>query len=367
MMNSNKEILSLEFKSVVKKFPGITAVNNVDLQVGKGKVFSLLGPSGCGKTTALRMVAGFEFPDEGQILIDNKVVNNIPAYRRECSMVFQTLALFSHMTVAENIAYGLERRKTPKKMIREKITEMLKLIQLEGLEERRPDQLSGGQRQRVALARSLVLNPRILLLDEPLAALDRKLRKDMQVELKQIQRKVGTTFFYVTHDQKEALSLSDTIAVMNKGKLVQVGTPDEIYEKPKTKFIADFMGGSNIFTGKISGSGDGKVELKTDHGLKMMALKTDQLNETVTGISVHAELVELLPFKSDFEGENIFKGRVTEMIYQGDFIETRLLLEQSGDLLVSHLKSSIGRKMQLAPGDQVLAHWDLESSNLLTD
>jgi len=365
-MNNNNELLSLELKNVVKKFPGITAVNNVDLQVGKGKVFSLLGPSGCGKTTALRMVAGFEFPDEGQILIDNNIVNNIPAYRRECSMVFQTLALFSHMTVAENIAYGLERRKTPKKMIREKITEMLRLIQLEGLEDRRPDQLSGGQRQRVALARSLVLNPRILLLDEPLAALDRKLRKDMQVELKQIQRKVGTTFFYVTHDQKEALSLSDTIAVMNKGKLVQVGTPNEIYEKPKTKFIADFMGGSNIFSGKISGSGEGKVELKTDHGLKMMALKTDQLNETITGISVHAELVELLPFKSDFEGENIFEGRVTEMIYQGDFIETRLLLEKSGDLLVSHLKSSIGRKMQLAPGDQVLAHWDIESSNLLT-
>jgi spermidine/putrescine transport system ATP-binding protein len=340
-------------------------VDNVDLQVGKGKVFSLLGPSGCGKTTALRMVAGFEFPDEGQILIDNKVVNHIPAYRRECSMVFQTLALFPHMTVAENIAYGLERRNTPKKKIGEKVTEMLKLIQLEGLENRRPDQLSGGQRQRVALARSLVLSPRILLLDEPLAALDRKLRKDMQVELKQIQRKVGTTFFYVTHDQKEALSLSDTIAVMNKGQLIQVGTPNDIYEKPKTKFIAAFMGGSNIFSGKISGSGDGKVQLESDRGLKIMALKTNQAPDNVTGISVHAELIELLPLESDFKGDNLFKGRVTEMIYQGDFIETRLILEQTGDMLVSHLKSSIGRKMQLSTGNEVLIHWDPESCNLL--
>lgn len=365
-MNNSDELLSLELKKVVKRFPGIVAVDSVDLQVGKGKVFSLLGPSGCGKTTALRMVAGFEYPDEGQILIDNKVVNTIPAYKRECSMVFQTLALFSHMTVAENIAYGLERRKTPKRVIGERIKEMLKLIQLEGLENRRPDQLSGGQRQRVALARSLVLNPRILLLDEPLAALDRKLRKDMQVELKQIQRKVGTTFFYVTHDQKEALSLSDTIAVMNKGKLVQVGTPNEIYEKPRTKFIADFMGGSNIFSGKLSGSVDGKVELETDKGLKIIAQKTDQISDKITGISVHAELVELLPLESDFAGDNKFKGRITEMIYQGDFIETRLTLDQSGDFVVSHLKSSIGRKMQLSPGDQVLVHWEAASSNLLS-
>ena len=191
-------------------------MNNVSFQVEEGRIFSLLGPSGCGKTTTMRIIAGFESMDEGDVLIDNKVVNDTPAYKRNCSMVFQTLALFPHMTVEENIAYGLERRKVARNEIKKRVSKQIELMQLGGLEKRRPDQLSGGQRQRVALARSLVINPKILLLDEPLSSLDRKLRKEMQVELKQIQREVGITFFYVTHDQKEALSLSDKIAVMDK-------------------------------------------------------------------------------------------------------------------------------------------------------
>ena len=239
-MVNNKSVSSIELKNVIKRFPGITAVDNVSLEVEKGTIFSLLGPSGCGKTTTMRIIAGFEAMDEGDVLIDGKVVNSIPAYKRNCSMVFQTLALFPHMTVEENIAFGLERRKVAKAEIKERVARQIDLMQLSGLGKRKPDQLSGGQRQRVALARSLVVDPKILLLDEPLSSLDRKLRKEMQVELKQVQRKVGITFFYVTHDQKEALSLSDQVGVMNKGKLVQVGTPDEIYEKPKTSFIADF-------------------------------------------------------------------------------------------------------------------------------
>ena len=218
----------VELKNVVKRFPGVTAVDNISLLIPTGKVTSLLGPSGCGKTTALRLVAGLETADSGQILIDKQVVNDIPPYRRECTMVFQNLAVFPHMTVGENIAYGLHRRKVPKQEINKRVDEMLALIKLPHISLRYPTQLSGGQLQRVALARSLVLKPKILLLDEPLAALDRKLRKEMQIELKRIQREVGITFLYVTHDQKVALSISDVIAVMNQGKIVQLGTPIEI-------------------------------------------------------------------------------------------------------------------------------------------
>jgi spermidine/putrescine ABC transporter ATP-binding subunit len=366
-MGKSEGIACLELRNVVKRFPGVTAVENVSLKVEEGKIFSLLGPSGCGKTTALRMVAGFETPDEGDILIDNNVVNDIPAYKRNCSMVFQTLALFPHMTVAENIAYGLERRKIAKDEIKTKVKEILGLIQLDGLEERRPNQLSGGQRQRVALARSLVIHPKILLLDEPLAALDRKLRKGMQRELKQIQREVGITFLYVTHDQKEALSLSDTIAVMDQGKLVQVGTPTEIYETPRTMFVADFMGGSNIFPGRAIASGDGKVQVITDDGLKLMALENKDIRcEEITGISVHAELVEVLPEGEGMGRDNGFKGRVIEMIYQGEFIETKVFLDQSGGFITSHLNRGHGRKIHLSIDEEVFIRWDLESSNILS-
>lgn len=366
-MNKDDQHFSVELRNVIKKFPGIIAVDGVNLQVEQGKVFSLLGPSGCGKTTALRMVAGFETPDSGDILIDNVRVNDIAAHKRNCSMVFQTLALFLHMTVEENIAYGLERRRVAKSTIRAKVKEMLKLVQLENLEKRRPAQLSGGQRQRVALARSLVLNPKILLLDEPLAALDRKLRKEMQVELKQIQRKVGTTFFYVTHDQKEALSLSDTIGVMNKGKLVQLGSPNEIYENPKTAFIADFLGGSNIFPGTVIGSGDNKVQLELEEGLRIFAKWNGDLQKNhIAGISVHAESIQILPAADINDGDNEFPGQVVEMIYQGDFIETKVVLKNLKQPVVAHVSCGLGRKVHFAPGDRVTVRWNLESSNLLS-
>jgi spermidine/putrescine transport system ATP-binding protein len=366
-MGNNECPTCLELKNVIKRFSGVTAVDDVSLKVEDGSIFSLLGPSGCGKTTALRLVAGFETPDAGEILINNKVVNDIPAHKRDCSMVFQTLALFPHMTVAENIAYGLERRRVGKAEIKMKVREMLELIQLTGLEKRRPSQLSGGQRQRVALARSLVLHPNILLLDEPLAALDRKLRKEMQLELKQIQREVGITFLYVTHDQKEALSLSDAIAVMNKGKLVQVGSPMDIYEKPKTRFIADFMGGSNIFPGRGVANGDGKVQVETNDGLRLMACVNKETHcDKVTGVSVHAELMNVLPACEGKGRDNEFTGRVVEMVYQGDFIETKVCLDMSGGFITSHLSSSLGRKLQLCIGEEVIVYWDLESSNILT-
>jgi len=365
-MENRESIPCVELRNVVKRFPGVTAVDHVNLKVEQGKVFSLLGPSGCGKTTALRLVAGLESLDEGDVLIDGKVINDVPPYYRDCSTVFQTLALFPHMTVEGNIAYGLERRKVSKDEIGKRVGEMLELMELGGMEKRRTTQLSGGQRQRVALARSLILKPKILLLDEPLASLDRKLRKEMQVELKRIQREVGITFLYVTHDQKVALSISDIIAVMRVGRLEQVGTPNEIYETPRTKFIADFMGAINIFPGKVIASGDGKVQLETERGSRVIAPENKDIrSEEVTGISVHPELIELLPEGAGLEGDNRFKGKIVEMIYQGDFMETKICLDPTGELITAYLSSRLDRETQFSPGEEVLVHWSPESSNIL--
>jgi spermidine/putrescine transport system ATP-binding protein len=365
-MENREKIPGLELRNVVKRFPGIIAVDHVSFKVEPGKIFCLLGPSGCGKTTTLRLVGGFETVDEGDVLIDNKVVNDIPPYQRNCCTVFQTLALFPHMTVEGNLAYGLERRKVAKDEIRKRAGEMLELVQLPGMEKRRSTQLSGGQRQRVAMARSLILKPKILLLDEPLGALDRKLRKEMQVELKQIQRQVGITFLYVTHDQKEALALADIIAVMRQGQLEQVGAPDEIYATPRTRFVADFMGASNIFPGKMIASADGKVQLETESGLRVIASENKDIrSEEVTGISVHPELIELLPEGAEMGGDNRFGGKILEMVYQGDFIEMKICLEQTGELITCHLSSQQAREAQFCAGARVLVHWSPKSSNIL--
>ena len=364
-MENSEGIPCVELRNVVKRFPGVTAVDHVNLKVEQGRIFSLLGPSGCGKTTALRLVAGFETLDEGDILIDNKVVNDIPAHKRNCSMVFQTLALFPHMPVEENIGYGLERRKVAKDEIKKRVGEMIELMQLGGMEKRRQSQLSGGQRQRVALARSLVLSPKILLLDEPLASLDSKLRKEMQTELKRIQREVGITFFYVTHDQKVALTISDTIAVMANGRLEQVGTPNEIYETPRTKFIADFMGSSNIFLGKVIASSQ-DVQLETEDGLKIIATKNKDIrSEDIVGISVHPELIEVLPEGTDLKGDNKFRGKIVEMNYQGDFTETKICLNQVDRLITVFLSNEPGQKARFSLGGSVSLCWSRRSSNIL--
>ncbi len=356
----------VELRNVVKTFPGVVAVDHLNLEVEQGKVFSLLGPSGCGKTTTLRLVAGLETLDEGDILIDGEVINDIPAYRRDCSTVFQTLALFPHMTVEGNIAYGLAQRKIAKNEIKVKVGEMVELMGLGGMEKRHPAQLSGGQRQRVALARSLVIEPKILLLDEPLSSLDRKLRKEMQLELKRIQREVGITFLYVTHDQKVALSISDIVAVMAEGKLGQIGNAKEIYETPRTKLIADFIGASNIFSGKVIGKDGKKVQLETEDGLRIIATKgRDVPGEEITGISVHPELIEVLPKGADFEGDNKFEGKVVEMIYQGDFTEMKIALGQTGEHLTANLSSMLDQKTQFSLGEEVLVHWSPKSSNTL--
>jgi len=367
-MKNRENTFSVELRNLVKRFPGIVAVDHINLEVEQGKVFSLLGPSGCGKTTTLRIIAGLETADEGEVLIDGKVVNDVPPYKRNCNLVFQNLALFPHMTVEENIAYGLERRKTPKNEIRKKVGQMLELMHLNGMERRYPEQLSGGQQQRVALARSLVLEPRILLLDEPLASLDRKIRKELQVELRRIQREVGITFFYVTHDQKVALAISDIIAIMRAGKLEQIAPPEEIYERPRTKFIADFMGATNIFTGRVVAKGNGEIEVESEHGLRIVALENKEVpGEKITGISVHPEKINVLPIDADLKKDNSFRGRILEMIYQGDFIETKicLLSGKSEKLITVHLNPGLSRKNKLSVGKKVVVQWEKENSNIL--
>ena len=247
MRNSKKPLI--ELKNIVVEFDGERILDDLSLYICDGEFVTLLGSSGCGKTTTLRIIAGFIDPDEGQVLFDSKDISGVPPYKREVNTIFQRYALFPHYNVFENIAYGLRVRKTPESVIREEVAKMLKLIGLEGFEKRNVTKLSGGQQQRVAIARALVLKPKVLLLDEPLAALDLKLRKDMQNELKNIQKQLGITFIYVTHDQEEALSMSDTVVVMNKGKIQQIGSPIDIYNEPKNAFVADFIGESNIIDG----------------------------------------------------------------------------------------------------------------------
>ena len=243
---------AVEFRKATRLFGTVRAVDAVSFTVEEGEFFSMLGPSGSGKTTCLRLVAGFELPDEGQILIHGDDVSRVPPYRRNVNTVFQDYALFPHMTVIENVAYGLRVRKVPKREREARALEMLATVKLEGMAGRRPAQLSGGQRQRVALARALINQPRVLLLDEPLGALDLKLREEMQIELKGLQRRLGITFIYVTHDQQEALGMSDRVAVVNGGKIEQIDTPENLYQRPATEFIANFVGTSNVIAGELA-------------------------------------------------------------------------------------------------------------------
>ncbi len=368
---TNNRKITLALRNVVKKFGDLTAVDRVSLEISEGEIFSLLGPSGCGKTTLLRLVAGFEDPDEGEILIDGAVVNNILPNKRDCNIVFQQHALFPHMTVFQNIGFGLVERRLPKKEIRDLVIEAVDFVNLRGMETRYPSQLSGGQQQRVALARSLVLKPKILLLDEPLAALDRKLRKEMQTELKRIQREVGITFLNVTHDQKEALSLSDRIAVMRDGEVVQIGTPKQIYGAPESHFVASFMGATNIFSGKIVTIFGDRVELATNDGMKINAptgphVKTNR----VDGVSVHPELIEIVPGDPDEkimdpDKYTFFKGTVKEVFFQGEFSELLVKLNDSPMILTIYLNRGIDHGDQVSEGKAVTVYWEWRKNNIL--
>jgi spermidine/putrescine transport system ATP-binding protein len=314
--------LDVELRNVFKFFNQEPAVHGVDLDVRQGEFFSILGPSGCGKTTILRLIAGFERLDAGKLLIQGKSVMDVPPYKRPINTVFQSYALFNHLNVWDNIAFGLRLQKLSKSEIDKRVTEALRLVKMESLRSRFPSQLSGGQQQRVALARALVNCPAVILLDEPLGALDLKLRKEMQVELSNIHKNLGLTFIMVTHDQEEALSLSDRIAVMNQGKIEQVGTPSEIYERPQTAFVADFIGDTNLFSGEITTIEAECVQVLTKTGLSIVAARTEEtffeLLQPVV-LSVRPEKIQISLYQPTLP-HNCFEARLVNVMYLGTHV-----------------------------------------------
>lgn len=329
----------VKLNHVVKVFDDVdhdqshAAVNDISLEVREGEFLTILGPSGCGKTTTLRMIAGFEKCTSGEVFIDDEDVSSKAPYERKVNTVFQNYALFPHMNVFDNIAFGLALKKVSAKEIEEKVSQMLKVVQLEGMEKRMPDQLSGGQKQRVAIARAIINNPKVLLLDEPLGALDQKLRKQMQVELKHLQQQLGITFIFVTHDQEEALTMSNRICVMNNGKIEQLGTPDEIYEKPSTKFVADFIGETNLFEGQVKGKAEDKISVSVNDGQEVLM---NQLNLNANDPICFAVRPERLKLKASPDNSDSFvKAKYKERIYIGSTIKTVVTLNNGKEICVS--------------------------------
>jgi spermidine/putrescine transport system ATP-binding protein len=371
LLSSNtKTVFDVEFRDVTKRFGEVVAVDAVSLRIPRGGFYSFLGPSGCGKTTSLRMIAGFEQPSEGDLLIEGRSVVGVPPYRRPVNMIFQHYALFPHLNVFDNIAYGL--RQTTPRPSREEVTkrvgEALELVRLSGMEVRRSWELSGGQQQRVAVARALINHPTVLLLDEPLAALDRKLRREMQIELQTIQREVGITFILVTHDQEEALSMSDIICIMRDGRIIQTGSPTELYDEPISRYVADFVGKSNFFEGKVvTGDSQGtRIELVNGHALSGRSPKgTSSLRTGAPAVlAVRPELIfisslsEAAPFDADLE----VSARIRNRIYLGEQTEYLVEAEGLGEVLVRAPKHAEAQTGGFNPGDEVLIGWQAASA-----
>ena len=344
---------------VSKAFGDVFAVDHIDLEVVDGEFFSLLGPSGCGKTTTLRMIGGFEQPTSGRIELQGQDVTWLPPFKRQVNTVFQNYALFPHLSIYENVAFGLRRQKVKGAEIKSRVTDMLKLVELPGFEDRKPTQISGGQAQRVALARALINRPAVLLLDEPLGALDLKLRKQMQIELKRIQREVGITFIYVTHDQEEAMTMSDRIAVMNKGRYEQLGDPEALYERPTTRFVAGFLGVSNLLGGECQGTADGLGIIQLADGTVVKAPADAVYGRTTVDVGVRPEKIRLHKAGSDApDGHNRLSGVVTDASYMG--VSTSYVIETRGGARVMVYEQNIERttKEELwRRGDQVDLTW----------
>jgi spermidine/putrescine transport system ATP-binding protein len=366
---------AIQLHGVVKEFRShgevVTAVRALDVAIAEGEFFSLLGPSGCGKTTTMRMVAGFEEPTAGTVYLHGTDVTNVPPHKRDVNMVFQSYALFPHMTVFDNVAFGLRRKNTPKKEVTDRVTDILGVVGLDGYAKRRPRQLSGGQQQRVALARALVNRPRALLLDEPLGALDLKLRQAMQIELKRIQREVGITFVYVTHDQGEALTMSDRIAVMNEGVIEQLAAPRDIYEHPKTRFVAGFIGTSNLLSGTVTSTdaatGSAVIDLGADGGRIVVPAAGKQPGDELE-ITVRPEKITLVAGGADAapparvsQDDCALRGTVTEVVYLGTSTNYNVTTSAGAEVVV-YSQNSANDSAGPQRGDQVWLRWDPANS-----
>src|ERR1700731_1001138 len=352
----------LRIDAVVKKFGGFRAVDRLSLDITAGEFFALLGPSGCGKTTLLRMLAGFETPDEGRILLDGKDIAQVLPHQRPVNMMFQNYALFPHLTVRDNIAFGLKRAGLPRSGINTRVAEMVALVKLEGLEKRKPDQLSGGQKQRVALARSLARRPQLLLLDEPLAALDKKLRESTQLELMEVQRRLGMTFIIVTHDQEEAMTVADRIGVMDAGRLEQVATPRELYEAPASRWIAEFVGDINLFEGQIQQGESGRLAIATrDAGTVFVAAPRQPIAKTNVCVAIRPEKVKLSrrgPVADALSAHaiNRLEGVVTDVGYLGGLTTYKVKLD-SGAVVRSSMANTARLDMDAYSTSQRVVAW----------
>lgn len=361
---------AVELRNVSKRFPGpsgeiVSAVKNVTMQIRDGEFFSMLGPSGCGKTTSLRMIAGFELPTDGDVFIHGKPMGNTPPFQRPVNTVFQSYALFPHMTIGENVGFGLEMKGVPKPEREKRVQEALEMVRLPGFAKRRARQLSGGQQQRIALARALVNRPEVLLLDEPLGALDLKLRKEMQLELKKLQREVGITFVYVTHDQEEALTMSDRIAVMSGGVALQIGDANEIYERPNCRFVADFIGETSFLAGTIASQTGSVTKVDLPGGLSLTANSgtTAPVGAEVS-VAIRPEKIHIRPMPGM---ANQFPGHVVSVVYIGTDTHYGVNLSNGQHVRVREQNSAPGSTPLAAEGDAVTISFAAEAARILTE
>ncbi len=351
--------LILELHGIEKSFGDTKVLDGIDLLVRQSEFITLLGPSGCGKTTTLRIIAGLECPDRGRVLIKGKDMTMEEPNKRPVNMVFQNYALFPHMTVEANIGYGLRLKRMDRGAIGRTVSEALDLVQLPGYERRKPDELSGGQRQRVAIARAIVNQPAVLLLDEPLGALDLKLRHQMQIELKRLQKRLGVTFIYITHDQEEALNMSDRIAVMRDGRFEQIGTPAEVYDHPKTSYVANFVGSANVLSGTVTTTCRDRLSFRTDDGAGEVSTRGAKIKEgQAVTFAIRSELINLVPRECEALG---LRATVKEKNYAGGVLQMIVCLSDGSELV----SSRHGIDSPLTPGDEVLVTWQPEHAVLV--